>query len=149
MRCNFSYHTNFDRHNVLDFTYFHDLKVGCGRKSMLKLSWTAFWIKHTSSIQTADFLCILLSWVARLGKTWQHVLKCHGISNLRNACPQYGDTRDEGNGLPAFLLAALPDPAVCSLWRFMTPRLMLTCCISPLCMKSCELLQMYWHDVGL
>lgn len=61
------------------------------------------------------------------GKTWQH-----GILNLWNACPQYGGTRDKETGFPAFLLAALPDPAVVqratkrlaadtcgSLWRFM------------------------------
>jgi hypothetical protein len=61
------------------------------------------------------------------GKTWHH-----GIANLWNACPQYGGTRDLITGLPAFLLAALPDPAVVqratkrlaadmcgSLWRFM------------------------------
>ena len=61
------------------------------------------------------------------GKTWHH-----GIASLWNACPQYGGARDKSAGLPAFLLAALPDPAIVqratkrlaadtcgSLWRFM------------------------------
>lgn len=61
------------------------------------------------------------------GKTWHH-----GIASLWNACPQYGGLRDNKVGLPAFLLAALPDSAVVqratkrlaadtcgSLWRFM------------------------------
>lgn len=56
----------------------------------------------------------------------------NGVAALWNACPQYGGTRDKVTGLPAFLLAVVPDSVVVqratkrlaadncgSLWRFM------------------------------
>jgi hypothetical protein len=75
-------------------------------------------------MSTADCLCTLLSQVPRYG-TMAWLISW-------NACPQYGGTLDKVTGLPAFLLAVVPDPVIVqratkrlaadtcgSLWRFM------------------------------